>query len=85
VTLKFVGNFKKLKRSVALTEIDGAWWKLANHYQYRAKTGAVLNWWKSTKTITFQGRESAAKKLKAEFLDVATVTEKNQSTPWRRC
>jgi len=64
--------------------IGGEWRKRENHHQYRAATGAVLNWWKSTGTITFEGPESAAKDLEAAFLSVPAVIEK-EPTAWHQC
>ncbi len=43
-----------------------------NHHQYRAYDGAVLNWWKSTGTVTFQGPDVEAMALKAAFLKVVS-------------
>jgi hypothetical protein len=38
-----------------------------------ANTGAVLNWWRSTKTVYFQGGPSAAKEeLRAAFFAVTS-------------
>jgi hypothetical protein len=38
--------------------------------------GALLNWSKSTGTITFQGPKTAAKDRKAAFLNVTEVSKK---------
>jgi hypothetical protein len=53
---------------VMLTGIAGEWRQGENLHQYRADSGAVLNWWKSTGTVTFQGPEAAAANLKTAFL-----------------
>ena len=48
------------------------WTKGKNgHRQFRPANGAVLNYWKSTETITFQGRELPAAELKAMVLQRA--------------
>jgi hypothetical protein len=70
MTLTFSGKFKNLKQQTALTGVAGEWCCRQNHYQYRAMTGAVLNWWPSTGTINFQGPESAATDLKEAFFCV---------------
>jgi hypothetical protein len=57
-----------LKSMVMLTGIAGEWRQGENLHQYRADSGAVLNWWKSTGTVTFQGPEAAAANLKTAFL-----------------
>jgi hypothetical protein len=68
------GNFKALRRVVALTGIPGEWTNGKNgHRQFRTANGAVLNYWKSTGTITFQGRDLPAAELKAMVLQRAIV------------
>jgi hypothetical protein len=69
------GDFKVLRYAVARTDIPGEWTKGGNHRQFRAASGAVLNYWKSNGTITFQGPELAAAKLKAMFLNRAVVVK----------
>ncbi len=81
MTMKFPGTFENLQQSTARTDFAGEWRQRGKHYQFRATTGAVLNWWKSTGTITFQGPESAAKHLEAAFRKVAAVVEK-EPTAW---
>jgi len=68
------GNFKVLRYAVARTDVPGEWTKEKNGLrQFRTVNGAVLNYWKSTATISFQGRELAAAKLKAMILQRAVV------------
>lgn len=69
--IRFPGDFESLQSVVMLTSIAGEWRQGENHYQYRADTGGVLNWWKSTGTVTFQGPEAAAANLKVAFLKVS--------------
>jgi hypothetical protein len=83
--LRFYGNYRNLQQVMALTGTAGAWREGENHHQYRATTGAVLNWWKSTGTVTFQGPKSAVKDLKAAFLDVNAAIQKQHPTPWSQC
>jgi hypothetical protein len=68
------GDFKVLRYVVARTDIPGEWTKGKNgHRQFRAANGAVLNYWKSKGTITFQGPELAAAKLRRMLLKRAVV------------
>ena len=67
------GDFKALRRVIALTGIVGHWTKSTNHCQYRTENGAVLNYWKTTGRITFQGSELAAAELKAVLLRRAII------------
>ena len=69
------GDFNALRQVVSLTGIAGRWTKTENHRQFRAGSGAVLNYWKTTGTITFQGSERAAAELKAMLLRRAIVVE----------
>jgi hypothetical protein len=71
VKIKFPGDFESLQSVVMFTGIAGEWREGENHHQYRAETGAVFNWWRSTGTVTFQGPEAAAANLKAAFLKVS--------------
>ena len=83
--LRFYGNYRNLQQVMALTGTAGAWREGENHHQYRATTGAVLNWWKPTGTVTFQGPKSAVKDLKTAFLKVNAATQKQHPTPWSQC
>jgi hypothetical protein len=68
------GDFKALRRLVMLTGIPGEWTKGKNgHRQFRTANGAVLNYWKTTGTVTFQGRDLPAAELKAMILKRAIV------------
>jgi hypothetical protein len=69
------GNFKVLRYVVARTGIPGKWTKEGNHRQFRTASGAVLNYWKTTGTIDFQGSNRAAAELKAMVLQRAIVIE----------
>jgi hypothetical protein len=70
------GDFKALRKLVALTGIAGQWTKGKNHHrQFRTTNGAVLNYWKTTGRINFQGPEFAAAELKARVLQRAIVVK----------
>ena len=69
------GDLKAVRKMVALTSIAGEWTKYKDHYQFRAETGAVLNYWKTTGTINFQGPELPAAELKFAILKRAIVLE----------
>jgi hypothetical protein len=66
--MKFTRKFSALDSILKRTGLKGKWVRGENHNQYRAKSGGILNWWKSTGTITFQGPEAAAEKLKKAFV-----------------
>jgi hypothetical protein len=60
-------NLSAVRDLVALTGIDGEWREMGNHCQFRAVSGAILNYWKSTGTVNFQGPSLAAEEFKSMF------------------
>ncbi|PZP84126.1 MAG: hypothetical protein DI582_09630 [Azospirillum brasilense] len=65
---KFTGSYQDLQDKVLLTGIDGEWREInENHKQYKAETGAVLNWWSSSKTIQFQGSPDKVTRFETAF------------------
>jgi len=73
--LKFLGSYAKLKKCVSRTEMDGEWRELKyGHKQFRTDDGGILNWWETTKTVTFQGHSLAAREeLTQAFVAVASA------------
>jgi hypothetical protein len=68
MALQFGGSYEDLKKCVALTNFSGWWRNLENHQkQYRTDDGAILNWWETTGTIMFQGRDRD-KEFKKAFI-----------------
>jgi hypothetical protein len=67
------GDYEALRQAVASTGILGEWTVGKNHCQFHAVSRAVLNYWKTTGTVTFQGPELAAAKLKAIVLKRAVL------------
>jgi hypothetical protein len=52
--------------------VSGQWREIKGHQiQCRTDHGALLNWWESTGTVTFQGPKQAIRKLKGPFLRAA--------------
>ncbi|MGH6890220.1 MAG: hypothetical protein ACREHF_13670 [Rhizomicrobium sp.] len=77
--MKFVGSYEALQDIVLQTGPDGGWDDLGNLKQFRAVSGAVLNWWGSTGTIQFQGKAAAA----ADFQKAFQIGERKLSKPQR--
>jgi hypothetical protein len=65
--MKFSGTYAELQDAVLRTGIYGEWRNLGNQKQYRSDIGAILNWWQSTGTITFQGPGLAADEFEAKL------------------
>jgi hypothetical protein len=76
MTEKFNGTFEELQKYVLITGIPGEWRDLGNHKQYRSRHGAILNWWVSTRTITFQGKFLASKEFETAFNRVSVLDQR---------
>jgi len=71
---RFLGDYSELKRCVLRTRLDGTWRELENnHKQFRTYDNGILNWWKSTGTLQFQGKELAAVRLERTFIKIASA------------
>jgi hypothetical protein len=70
---KFLGSLDELQDIVTRCAIPGEWsfHKKNRFYRFQATTGAILNWWPTTGTINFQGRD--AEQFEALFLEHALV------------
>ncbi len=55
---KFHGTIGELKAAVSNCNLTGEWLEnsQANIYNFRARTGEILNWWPSKGTLQFQGK-----------------------------
>ena len=60
---KFWNNYEQLQKRIACTGIGGVWRDLGNQKQYRAETGAILNWWQSTNLTKSESRTREATQL----------------------
>jgi predicted nucleotide-binding protein len=66
---KFLGEYDALKEKVAQVGVSGEWRELANgQRQFKARNGAILNWWETKGTLGFQGDDKARKSLEAQLL-----------------
>jgi hypothetical protein len=72
--LRFRGNYTKLKRYVSTVDPRGRWRDLEHGgKQYRTDKGAVVNWWKASGKILFQGQGSAVSKFEQAFTAIAST------------
>lgn len=55
----FNGSFDELRDAVVRTGEKGDWSETATGKQFRAKSGAILNWYTNTGTLQFQGKQPA--------------------------
>ena len=63
----FIGSYEQLQDSVLIVGLHGEWRDVGNQKQFRAENGAILNWWKSTHTVCFQGKEPECSNFEREF------------------
>jgi hypothetical protein len=72
--IRFLGDFKKLEKCVLRTGVPGKWRKLEKgKMQYCTNDGVFLSWWKSSGTVTFQGKEEKSiRKLSEPFVRMAS-------------
>ena len=66
---KHFGPRAELKAILADMGSEGEWRRLmgGNQWQYRSEGGWCLNWWQSTKTISFQGSKPHLAKQRFEM------------------
>jgi hypothetical protein len=69
------GDFKVLRYAIRRTGVPGEWIKVDDYRQFRAETGAIVNYWPTTGTINFQGPKSAADELRSMVLKRAIITK----------
>jgi hypothetical protein len=55
---KFQGEADELKTLIARRGVQGEWIEKTGCLTYRARTGAIFNWYSSTGTYNFQGAET---------------------------
>jgi hypothetical protein len=58
--VKYNGSIKKLKELVAKRELTGNWSYRDDEakHVFKAKNGAILNWWPRTGSVHFQGKNT---------------------------
>jgi hypothetical protein len=72
MSVRFRGDYSKLKKCVACVDSQGNWRELQHGAkQYRSDKGAVLNWWQRSGKILFQGHGAAASKFQQAFMAIA--------------
>lgn len=77
MSLKFRGDFTRIQKYVSRIDSRGHWRDLKyGGKQYRTNNGAVLNWWKKSGKILFQGHGAAALEFEQEFIAIASAKER---------
>lgn len=79
MTTKFYGGVHQLPQLFQAAEISGYWRQLRHgQLQFRAAGGGIFNFWPTTKTVNFQGKEAGARAL---YLAIMTaLAEASPST-----
>ncbi|OGG94803.1 MAG: hypothetical protein A2527_01070 [Candidatus Lambdaproteobacteria bacterium RIFOXYD2_FULL_50_16] len=79
---KYNGNIEDLKQFVANTGISGTWKDGVNGaFQFKAVDQAILNWWPSNRTISFQGPQEPKENLQSMVLAELEGGNKGGSIP----
>lgn len=65
---KFRGSLDQLRTVVARTELSGSWQRIPHGWCYRCDSGALLNWWPTRGTLSFQGQPDRADEFEAALL-----------------
>lgn len=60
---KFDGPLERLQELIAATGLPGDWHDIEHGHQFRAKSGAKLNWYPSTGTVSYGGPGTARTEL----------------------
>jgi hypothetical protein len=77
MSLEFRGNFPRLRKYVSRADSRGHWRDLKHHCkQYRTADGGVLNWWKKSGKILFQGRGQGASKFEQALIAVLEAKDR---------
>ncbi|RAP35726.1 DNA-binding protein [Legionella quinlivanii] len=81
--MKYKDDFESLKKTVELAGCDGEWKDSSNGVkQFKANNGAVLNWWSTKGTLTFQGtspgKEDLEKKMHSILLQDNSLLNKQE-------
>ena len=68
---KLKGSIEQLKAVVEMTGASGEWQDKGNgHLQFRCNDHAILNWWQSSGTISYQGPPSEKQEFE-QIVDLA--------------
>lgn len=61
MTEKFFGEKEELEAAVSRAGYQGNWKENASNssWQFRSRSGEILNWWTNTGTLSFQGKNQA--------------------------
>jgi predicted nucleotide-binding protein len=80
---KFLGTCEELKAKVNQVGIIGEWKEdLPNgQKQFKARNGAILNWWETTGKLLYQGEQKAANDLEAKLMPLLEVDDSFQHSP----
>ncbi|MCK6418901.1 MAG: nucleotide-binding protein [Alphaproteobacteria bacterium] len=78
---KFLGSYEELKEKVSQIQIAGEWKELPNgQKQFRAKNGAILNWWETKGTLLFQGEKAKTSQFEERLTPLLETDDYFQSS-----
>jgi predicted nucleotide-binding protein len=79
---QFTGDLDDLKSAVDKTGFKGEWRACGNgQHQFRAREGAQLNWWESSGTINFSGKQDRRERLREAVERVLAEDHGHEAMP----
>jgi predicted nucleotide-binding protein len=79
---KYIGDYETLKAKVEQTAVSGIWEEKPNgQKQFRAKNGAILNWYETKGTLVYQGDDKAQADLSAKLEPLLAVDDGYRQSP----
>jgi len=79
---KYFGTIDDLKWLVAMVKISGSWEQQGDKWVFRSSRGGIINWWLSTGTVLFQGREPDRSVLEQGLQESLTSTAGSDGAEW---
>lgn len=74
--MRFEGSYQELRDKLTRLDSAGVWKTLnPNQYQFKSNSGGVMNWYPSTRNMTFQGKPSAADELEGLISSILNQSE----------
>ena len=71
---KYFGGIDDLKWLVATVIFSGAWEQQGDKWVFRSSRGGILNWWPSSGTVQFQGKDPDRSALQQGLQESLTST-----------
>ena len=79
MSMSYNGTLSKLIKGIAAERIYGDWLEdKTGKYTFRSDSGGILNWWPSSGTINFQGKDKGIIPLERAFTRIRQMEQSEQ-------